>query len=273
MKSFRDKVAIVTGGASGIGRSLCEELSRQDALVVVADLNDERTQEVVADITATDGRARAARVDVSHEENVQELIDETAARHGRIDYVFNNAGIGLFGEVRDMEIEHWHRVINVNLWGVIHGTAAAYKVMVRQGFGHIINTASVVGLVPTPMQTAYVATKHAIVALSLALRQEADDLGVRVSVACPGFIETDIFDSLTLLKIRREDFVAQMPYRMMDVTKAARVILRGVRRNRKIITCPYYVRPTWWLHRLHPSLLGWVGRRMVNRFRELRDEH
>jgi NAD(P)-dependent dehydrogenase (short-subunit alcohol dehydrogenase family) len=126
---------------------------------------------------------------------VQELVDETVRDYGRLDYMFNNAGIGMGGEVRDMDLEHWRRVLEVNLWGVTCGTSAAYEEMVRQGFGHIVNTASLAGLIPLPMVAAYCATKHAVVGLSASLRAEAAALGIKVSVVCPGFVETGIFRS------------------------------------------------------------------------------
>jgi short-subunit dehydrogenase len=107
--------------------------------------------------------------------------------------MLNNAGIALGGEVRDMDLEHWRRILDVNLWGVIHGTTAAYQVMVKQGFGHIVNTASLGGLIPEPMATAYATTKHAVVGLSTSLRAEAAELRVKVSVVCPGFVQTRTF--------------------------------------------------------------------------------
>ena len=129
---------------------------------------------------------RAERVDVTDAVAVQRLVDGTVAREGRLDLLFNNAGIAVFADARDTSLEDWNRLIDVNLRGVVHGVAAAYPLMVRQGSGHIVNTASAAGLLPSPANIAYAATKHAVVGLSLTLRAEAVHHGVGVSVICPG---------------------------------------------------------------------------------------
>lgn len=132
---FKEKIAIVTGGASGIGRALCEALSRKGAIVVVADIDNEGAKQVASTITALGRRAQAHYLDVSQPEAVQKLVAETVTTYGHLDYMFNNAGIGIAGEARDMSLEQWQRIIEVNLWGVIHGTRSAYQVMSQQGFG------------------------------------------------------------------------------------------------------------------------------------------
>jgi NAD(P)-dependent dehydrogenase (short-subunit alcohol dehydrogenase family) len=270
MGDFTQKVAIVTGGASGIGQALCREMSRRGGMVVVADIDFEGSQQVASAISSRGLSATPAHVDVSKADDVQRLIAETFSQHGHIDYMFNNAGIGIAGEIRDMDLGLWEDIVNVNLWGVIHGTTSVYKVMVQQGFGHIVNTASVAGLLPVPMETAYVATKSGVVGLSLSLRDEAKQLGIKVSVVCPGFIRTRIYDSATVLGVNREDLMAQIPFRLMDAARAARIILKGVSRNQAVIITPFYARIFWWLYRLHPALLSYWSRKIPKDFRALR---
>jgi len=267
---FDGKVAIVTGGASGIGCALSEQLSLKGAVVIVADINIEGAQQVVSRITNDGVRARAVHLDVSRADDVKGLIDNTASEYGRLDYMFNNAGIAVGGEVRDLTLEHWLRIININLLGVIYGTTAAYSLMVGQGFGHIVNTASLAGLISEPMALPYAASKSAVVALSYGLRVEAASLGVKVSVVCPGYVQTPVWDS-PFLKVKKDD-LPEPPFKMMDAIKAARCIINGVERNRAFIVFPLHARFLWWLYRLNPSLLYPLGRKMVKDWRAVRTE-
>ncbi len=200
MDCFREKVAIVTGGASGIGRRVCEELSGHGAKTIVADIDLEGAQEVSKTISGNGGTAWAARVDVTDAEAIRELIDETVADHGRLDYMFNNAGIDIGGETRDLLPEHWDRVLDINLMGVVYGTRTAYSLMVKQGFGHIVNTASLCGIMPIPLQVPYATAKHAVVGLSTSLRTEGAGLGVKVSAFCPGVIQTPLIEKSMVVK-------------------------------------------------------------------------
>lgn len=272
MDNFKKKISIVTGAASGIGRALCEELGREGAVVVASDINIGGVQEVTSKITEAGGQAISAHLDVSKSGDVTNFVNKTANEYGRIDYIFNNAGISISGEVRDMSLEHWQKVIGVNLMGVIYGTIATYPLMVKQSFGHIVNIASLAGLIGMPINTPYATTKFAVVGLSISLRNEGYDLGVKVSVVCPGYIDTGIYDATPILKADREKVLDNIPFKMMDVKKAAQLILKGVIRNKAIITFPFYAGLLWWFYRLHPALLNPLGRKAVKDFRALRAE-
>jgi NAD(P)-dependent dehydrogenase (short-subunit alcohol dehydrogenase family) len=241
MASFTAKVAIVTGGGSGIGEAVCLDLGRRGARVVVADINGDDAQRVADAITADGGQATARRVDVSAEPDIRRVIEETVAAHGRLDYLFNNAGIAVVGDARDLALDQWRRVVDVDFYGVLHGTLAAYPIMVRQGYGHIVNTASAAGLVPSPGNTPYCAAKHAVVGFSLSMRYEAADLGVKISTVCPGFVRTRIYENTVMVNIPRALIVRQAR-RMMPADQAARAILRGVQRNRALIVFPGSIR-------------------------------
>jgi NAD(P)-dependent dehydrogenase (short-subunit alcohol dehydrogenase family) len=183
--SLDGKVAIVTGGGSGIGEALSVELARRGARVTVADIRKDDAERVAALIVANGGNAQAQAVDVAIEQDVRSLIEETAATYGRLDYVFNNAGIAIGGEARDLTIDQWRQVLDVNLYGVLYGTFAAYPIMVKQGYGSIVNTASAAGLVPLPMVGAYTTAKHAVVGFSRALRLEAAPETGKLSSSLP----------------------------------------------------------------------------------------
>ncbi|MEW6443650.1 MAG: SDR family NAD(P)-dependent oxidoreductase [bacterium] len=270
METFRGKVAIVTGGASGIGKSLCQELGKAGADVTVTDINEDGATRAAEAARSAGGRASSAKLDVRVEADVRGLIDRTAAEKGRLDYMFNNAGIGVGGEVQDMTLDHWRSIVDVNLWGVLYGTLAAYQIMIRQGSGHIINTASSAGLVPAPLLTAYGMTKHGVVGLSVGLRAEGAGKGVKVSVVCPGFIDTPIFDSTTYVKTDKERTWSVKPpwIKMMSADACARDILKGVARNKGIIPvqAPAYI--MWWLNRLNPGIVDAQMRNRVEKYRK-----
>jgi NAD(P)-dependent dehydrogenase (short-subunit alcohol dehydrogenase family) len=273
MDHFENKVAIVTGGASGIGRAVCEQLGQRGAIVVVADIDKDGTEQVASLISNNGGIARPAHLDVTRTEDVRKLVDETAGEHGRLDFMFNNAGVVIAGEVRDMDLNHWLDVIDVNLMGVLYGTSAAYPLMIRQGFGHIVNTASMAGLIGLPGSLPYATTKYAVVGLSTSLRAEGAGMGVKVSVVCPGFIQTGIYDTCITVNIDRENMLENMNItKMRDTTSAARAILKGVARNRPIIITPFIWRVIWWLHRLCPSLLSPIYKKSMASMRAIRLE-
>src|SRR6478736_1214939 len=189
--SFAGKQAIVTGAGSGIGAALCRAMVSAGVAVVCTDIVADAAQKTAA---ALGGSARAARLDVTDAAAVQAVVDEVVGRAGRLDLMFNNAGIVWGGDTELLTLDQWNAIIDVNIRGVVHGVAAAYPVMLRQGHGHIINTASMAGLTAAGQITSYVMTKHAVVGLSLALRSEAVSRGVGVLAVCPGAVETPILD-------------------------------------------------------------------------------
>src|SRR5215472_3907198 len=190
--AWKDEVALVTGGASGIGRALSEELASRGAEVVLADRQHALAEDVARAIREKGGRATACELDVCDLDAFTRSVDGIVKRTGHVDYLFNNAGIAVGGEVSTYKRADWDDVFDVNLRGVAYGIQAVYPHMVARGHGHIVNTASVAGLLPSPEAASYTASKHAVVGLSKALRLEGKRHGVRVSVLCPGVIRTPI---------------------------------------------------------------------------------
>ncbi|HXY87333.1 MAG TPA: SDR family oxidoreductase [Candidatus Acidoferrales bacterium] len=276
MKQFKDTVAIATGGGSGIGQALCQELGQRGSIVVVADINDDQAAHVASAIKQNGGRAHAVHVDVSNEEEVRKLINGTVSEYGRLDYLFNNAGISIGGDARDLTLEQWRRVLEVNLYGVLYGTVIAYPIMVGQGSGHIVNVSSAAGLFPGPINAPYCTSKYGIVGLSLSLRVEGSDLGVNVSVVCPGAIRTNIWQAATAVNLAPEQRAAYEQQitsgkiKMMDASEAARTILGGVSHNQAIIIFPAGVRLAWRLYRLSPRLLDRLLLNSTRNFRKYR---
>jgi short-subunit dehydrogenase len=230
------RTAVVTGAASGIGLAIARELGSRGAHVELVDRDHDRLAHAVESLTGLSVVAR--QHDVTERGAIAELLREISGRQS-LDFVFNNAGVGGTLSFDSATAEQWDKIIALNLRAVIDGTSAAYKVMAEQGHGHIVNTASVSGLVPVPMQTLYNTTKYGIVGLSLSLRPEAAARGVRVSVVCPGNVATNIF-AVPIIGTPAEDPV--IPADAVPADEAARIILDGVQRNRDVIVFPRVAR-------------------------------
>jgi NAD(P)-dependent dehydrogenase (short-subunit alcohol dehydrogenase family) len=198
MKNFKDKIAVVTGAASGIGRGLAERCLQEGMKVVLADVEDEALAKAERDLRASGAPVLAVRTDVSRASDVSALAQKTLEEFGAVHMLFNNAGVGTGSTVWECSLEDWQWVISVNLWGVIHGVRMFVPIMLEQDTEcHIVNTASVAGLVPYHPSSPYHVTKHAVVALSENLYYSLAErkAKVNVSVLCPGYVNTQIMDS------------------------------------------------------------------------------
>lgn len=255
-------IALITGGGSGIGAAVGSLLAQRGDTVILTDINGEAVDTVASQIVTSGGRAESALLDVRDMAAFTRVVDRVVADHGRIDLIFNNAGIGVGGPIEDLTEEHWQRIVDINIMGVVHGIRAAYPHMLRQGDGHIVNTASLAGLVPSPMLAPYAMTKHAVVGLSLSLRAEAALHGVRVSALCPGPTETPILDSRGPEDLAAHDGVSARELltkasggQIYPVERLAEDFVRGVAANKPLIVAPRRARMTWRLHRLIPGLV------------------
>lgn len=266
IRTFEGAVALVTGAASGIGEALAQELAHRGCEVVLGDVDVDLAEQVAASIRERGGKASAVELDVTDAATVARVVRQTATRCGRLDYMFNNAGIGTAGELCQHTVEAWRRIVDVNLMGVVHGVQAAYPIMIAQGFGHIVNTASMAGLTPLTVSASYTATKHAVVGLSKVLRAEAHATGVRASVLCPGVIRTPllaggrhgIFLENRISERGQRELAVRMLERLrpMDVARFARKALDAVAADKAIIIVPAWWKIFWWLERLSPTLFG-----------------
>jgi len=271
MSVFKEKVCIVTGAASGIGKALCEELARTGAKVIATDINAEALQSAVASIKDAHHPVRVEKLDVADYEAFKKLVEDTVAREGRLDYIFNNAGIAILGEVRDTTIDHWRKVLDVNLNGVVYGSLLAYQQMVKQGSGHIVNLASVEGLMPFPSTVSYVTSKFGVMGLSEGMWVEGKDLGVKVSVVCPGFVSTPIFDVSDTVGVERKKWreaLTQWERFAISPEGCAQVILKGVQKNKPIITVTFMAKLMWWLTRISPTFVMNFARKDFNKWRD-----
>ena len=240
MKSFSDKVAAITGAGSGIGRALALQLAGEGCHLALSDINETGLAETAERARAHGVRVTTKSLDVSDRPNVYAWADEVMAEHGRVNLIFNNAGVALASTLEGVDYADFEWIVNINFWGVVYGTKAFLPHLKASGEGHVVNISSVFGILTVPTQGAYNATKFAVRGFTEALRQELELAGSSVSATCvhPGGIRTNIArDS------RVADNVARMisgdpreRFSKLFITspeEAARVILRAVRRNKR----------------------------------------
>ncbi|MBV8463723.1 MAG: SDR family oxidoreductase [Acidimicrobiales bacterium] len=267
---FRGASAVVTGAGSGIGAALATELVARGAHVLVTDVDEQAAATVAEGLrrrgSGLNGHSgehptvAVERLDVTDAAAVEEIVGGYAEARDGLDFLFNNAGIGVGGPVEALGIEHWRTAVDVNLYGVVHGVAAAYPRMLERGRGHIVNTASCAGLLPSPGLVPYSVTKHGVVGLSVGLRMEAASRGVRVTAVCPGLIETPLLDKgngVDLPGAPDIDVRAMLTAVMGKPYPASALavdVLDGVADNRAIIVSPKKARPIWLFYRLAPEL-------------------
>jgi NAD(P)-dependent dehydrogenase (short-subunit alcohol dehydrogenase family) len=242
---LRDKVAVVTGGASGIGRGIATMLRDEGMKVVIADVEEGPLKETAADLGVT-----GIRTDVSDVASVEQLAKEVIERHGAVHVVCNNAGIGGSARIADLKLSDWRWTLNVNLWGVIHGVTVFLPILLaNEDGGHIVNTASMAGLRGRTGLGAYTVSKYGVVALSetLAAELEEDGSKVGVSVLCPGLVRTNIGNvlrnqpkefadgSLGLPDVSatasREMRAASTRFRRIEPEEAGALVVRGIKRG------------------------------------------
>ncbi len=219
-----DKVILVTGGSSGIGKSSAEIIGKEGAIVVVADVQDEAGELTVSEITKNGGKAFYKRVDVTDFGGVKKAIDDLVVEHGRIDGAFNNAGIeGPTAKISDYANSDWAKVIDVNLTGVYNCMRCQIDQMLTQSNGgSIVNTSSAAGLIGIPGATGYNSAKHGVVGLTKTVALEYAAKNIRVNAVCPGFIETPMLERVTDASVKiREQLIKMVP--MKRVAKPSEI--------------------------------------------------
>jgi len=255
-------VALVTGAASGIGRATAVELARCGHDLVLVDVNAEPLAEAAREVEAQGGRAWTQTRDLARKSEVLDCAAQALEDAGQVDLLYNNAGVLYMGHAREMRLEDWEWVIDVNLWAPIRMTHALLPHMLARGSGQIACTASTAGLVPMPHLVAYTLTKHALVGMCESLALEVEPQGVGVSVVAPGQITTGLvtggrFDGAARARGALDMLGSGAGY---PLDQAAREIARGLVEKRRRILVGREVAPLWWIKRVSPALSHRLGK-------------
>jgi len=263
VRSFADKVAAITGAGSGIGRALAVELAREKCHLALSDVNEKALAVSAGQAGRYGVKVTTARVDVSSREQVHRWADAVVQDHGRVNLIFNNAGVALGSTVEGIRYEDFAWIMDINFWGVVHGTKAFLPHLKAAGEGHVINISSAFGLISLPTQSAYNASKFAVRGFTEALRQELDMAGASVSATCvhPGGVRTNIaqaarIDESVAGLLGKDAETGRARFATLLVAtpeRAARIILRGVRRNARRVLVGRDARAVDLMQRLLPA--------------------
>jgi NAD(P)-dependent dehydrogenase (short-subunit alcohol dehydrogenase family) len=270
VRNLKDKIAVVTGAASGIGQATAVEFADKGADVVVSDVNEAGLAETVLAIEAKGRKGMALGVDVSKPDQIEGMIDKTIDTFGRIDILMNNAGVGLSGEMRYLSLQDWEWIVGINLWGPIYGVHFALPHMLKQRSGHIVNVASAAGLIASPGMSAYTTTKFGLVGLSEVLRNEVARFNVGVTVVCPGFVRTNIFDTNETRGMKDAPKGKDLPS-WLGISKeaCAKDILKAVRKNKFLIIPGPEMKVVYSFKRFAPFLYNGFNKIMGKQFERM----
>ena len=237
------KVVAITGASSGIGEATARELAARGAAVVLGARRTDRLAKLVDEIESAGGRACAVRADVTDPADLEHLVSTAEQRFGRLDVLVSNAGIAVIGPVADLDLAGWNAMIDVNVKGVLHGIAAALPVFRRQGSGHLVTVVSTSGLKVVPTQAVYAGTKNAVRTLLEALRQESTDGVLRTTSISPGYVRTELVDSVAD-PVARERAQANMARFAIDPSAVARAIAFAIDQPDDVEIGDLTIRPT-----------------------------
>ena len=259
MRQFKDKVCVITGAGSGIGAACAKAMAAEGAIIIGADMRLDMLKKVAAEVEKAGGTMEAHQLDVADRDAVFALAAKVEKKHGGADLVLNNAGVAHGATVEEMTMDNFQWVMDIDFWGVVHGTQAFLPPMIKRGSGHIANVSSIFGLIGVPTQAAYNAAKFGVLGFSEALRHEMHGTDVNVSTIHPGGINTNIvrharFQQGPDMESEREEAIQR--FQQLPRTQpegAANTIMKGIKRKKGRILIggdAYFVD---WVRRLFPT--------------------
>ena len=265
-QAFEGRNVLLTGAAAGIGKALALRLVACGATVHGADMDAVGLDQLAAEAAASGpGKVVPRRLNVTDRHDYGMWVADCAAA-GPIDYLFNNAGVTLLGEAHKVPFERWKWLLDINVLGVLNGIMHVYPLMVKQGSGHIVSTGSVAGVTGYATAAAYTMAKKAVIGMSNSLAAEAEAYGVKVSVVCPGYVNSNIFTQDRVTGAKVDEVVKDLPAPMMSTETAARHYLDGVASGKPRIIFPANARLLCGLARWLPFTLAPIQKRLMRKF-------
>jgi len=268
--TYKNKVVVVAGGASGIGEHLVRQLSPFASHVVIVDRNKKLSTALAKQLNGSlTAKIDYENVEMTDSAKVKKTFVSINKSVGPIDYFFNTVGIFMAGEMRDTPIENWNAVMDANILPMINGSSIMYEIMQKNGHGHIVNFASAAGLMPIPIMSIYGATKHAIVGMTLGLRMEAASFNIKVSVACPTVVNTPLYDTAIYNSVNQPKALKlAKSSKIQTPDVAARRIIKATARNKPIIHTAVSTKLGKVLFEFSPSVYIWATQRLFRYYRE-----
>jgi NAD(P)-dependent dehydrogenase (short-subunit alcohol dehydrogenase family) len=269
MRTLRDKVVLVTGAASGIGRATAQAFARERAKLVLCDRDEDGLREVEGEVAPHAGHVEWRRVDVASRDEMRAFADDVHRRFAAVDVLVNNAGVGQSGGMLDTTLEDWSWVLGVNLWGVVHGCHYFVPKMVERGAGgHVVNVSSVFGFFAPPGSIGYCASKFGVFGLSESLRGELQGHGIGVSTICPGMINTNIVKTgrySDRSRPHRDGVIRMFEERGHSPDVVAKAIVSAVKRNRGVVPAAPEAWAFWYAKRFLPKSFSALARAFAGR--------
>jgi short-subunit dehydrogenase len=240
---FKDKVVVITGAAHGLGEATARAFAARGARLALCDIDGEGLQRVKGELEALGVEVLTRIVDVTQPQQFQEFSARVYKEFGQVDVLVNNAGVVLAGRMEDMTLEDWKWIVDINIWGVVHGTHFFYPRMARRGSGHIVNIASAAGLIPLTLLSAYSGTKSAVVSMTRVWRAEGALHGVGFTAVCPGVMNTNIANSVRIrtgtefkkISPPGEKVNRLLASKRYDPANVAEAVVRAVEKNKSVV--------------------------------------